>query len=140
MVAVTARPLDVAAIERAVAWTGAGALLTFTGVARDTFEGRPVRGLVYEVYPELALPELARITEELRQGWPGLRVAIVHRTGPVGLGEPSVVISVASPHRAAAYEASRAAIEALKERVPIWKKELYADGASWKANAPGGAA
>ncbi len=140
MVALTARPIDVAAVERAVAWTGAGALITFTGVARDHFEGRAVLGLSYEAYPELALPEMFRILEEIRVSVPAARVAIVHRTGHVALGEPSVVISVASPHRAQAYEASRAAIEALKARVPVWKKELYRDGATWKANQPGEAA
>lgn len=136
MVALTAQPIDVAAVERAVAWTGAGALLTFTGVARDHFDGRPVLGLFYEAYPELAIPELAKIIAEIRQAIPAARLAIVHRTGEVALGEPSVVIAVAAPHRAEAYEASRQAIEALKARVPVWKKERYRDGEGWRANAP----
>lgn len=136
MVGITPRPLDRDAIEAVVAWTGAGAILTFVGVARDTFEGRAVLGLEYEVYPELAVPEMAAIRDEIHARWPGARLAMVHRTGRVGLGEASVIIAVAAPHRDQAYQASRAAIEALKARVPIWKKELYRDGASWKANAP----
>ena len=134
MIALCARPIDARAVERAVAWTGAGALLTFIGVARDHFDGRAVLGLEYEAYPELAIPELVRILAEIRQSVPAARVAVVHRTGLVALGEPSVVIAVASPHRAEAYEASRLCIEALKARVPVWKKELYRDGSGWRAN------
>ena len=136
MVALTQSPLDPRRIEAAVSWTGAGAVLTFLGNTRDSFEGRAVLGLDYEAYPEMAIPELAKIEAEIVARWPGSRVVMVHRLGAVGLGETSVVISVSSPHRAAVYEASRYAIEALKARVPIWKRERYRDGASWKANAP----
>lgn len=134
MIALCAHPIDPRAVERAVAWTGAGAILTFIGVARDHFDGRPVLGLEYEAYAEMAIPEMVRILAEIRQQIPAARLAIVHRTGAVALGEPSVVIAAASPHRAEAYEASRRCIEALKARVPVWKKELYRDGAGWRAN------
>lgn len=135
MVGLTQGPLNSAAIEAAVAWTGAGALLTFLGNTRDNFEGRAVLGLEYECYPEMAIAELEKIEAEIVSRWPRARVAMVHRLGEVGLGETSVVISVACPHRAAVYEASRYAIEQLKARVPIWKRERYRDGAAWKANA-----
>lgn len=136
MVALTHRPLDPRALEAAVSWTGAGAVLTFIGITRDNFDGRAVVGLDYEAFPEMAMPELAKIEAEIVDRWPDSRVAIAHRLGAVGLGEASVVISVATPHRAAVYEASRHAIEALKARVPIWKREKYRDGAAWKANTP----
>lgn len=136
MVALTDQPLDPRAVEAAVGWTGAGAVLTFIGTTRDNFEGRAVVGLEYEAFPAMAIAEMGRIEEELVARWPGARLGMVHRVGPVGLGEASVVISVATPHRVAAYEASRYAIEALKERVPVWKRELYKDGSAWKANQP----
>lgn len=135
MFAITDQPLDPRAVEAAVAWPGAGAVLTFSGVTRDHFEGRAVVGLEYEAYAEMAVPVMEQIAQEVGRQWPGARVAMVHRTGPVALGEASVVISVATPHRGAAYAASRYAIDALKARVPVWKKERYADGAVWKENA-----
>lgn len=131
---VSADPLDVAALEAQVAATGCGAVLTFVGAVRDNFDGRPVAGLDYEVYAEMAVPVMEQICAEVAARWPGARVAIAHRTGRLELGDASVVIAVATPHRGAAYDASRYAIEALKARVPIWKRESYADGAAWKAN------
>jgi len=136
MLSLTDQPIDARAVEAAVSWPGAGAVLTFSGVGRDSFEGRPVLGLYYEAYAEMVLPEMAHIRDQLVARWPGARLAMVHRTGEVGIGEASVVISVSAPHRGEAYEASRFAIDALKARVPVWKKEHYADGAAWKANDP----
>jgi len=135
MLAITDTAIDVRAVEAAVTWPGAGAVLTFLGIARDHFEGRPVVALEYEAYPELAVPVLEEIAAELHRRWPGARVAMVHRTGRLEISEPSVVITVATPHRAACYEASRFAIDTLKARLPVWKKEVYADGAAWKSNA-----
>ncbi len=112
-----------------------GAILVFEGVARDNFEGRAVVGLEYEAFPEMAEAEMRRIGDEVAARWPGAKLAIVHRTGRLAIGEPSVIIAVGTPHRAAAYEANRYAIDTLKERVPVWKKEIYRDGATWKANA-----
>ncbi len=82
----------------------------------------------------MALAEMGKIEAEIGQRWPGSVVAIVHRTGTVAIGEPSVVISVGAAHRVEAYEASRYAIEELKARVPVWKRETYADGTAWIAN------
>lgn len=138
MLAIVDTPLVPGDVEAAVVWPGAGAVLTFSGIARDNFEGRPVRALEYEAYRELALPVLQRISDEVQERWPGARVAMVHRTGRLGISEPSVVISVATPHRASCYAASRYAIDALKARLPVWKKEIYSDGAAWKANAESG--
>jgi molybdopterin synthase catalytic subunit len=127
----TAEPLDARLLEERVAWPGAGAILTFAGVGRDEFGGRRVRGLQYEAYAEMAVPAMREVAEEVERRWPGVRVAMAHRTGSVGIGEASVIIAVSAPHREEAYQASRAAIDALKARVPIWKKELYADGSAW---------
>jgi len=82
----------------------------------------------------MAVPEMEAIGSELSRRWPGARVAIAHRVGVVPVGETSVVISVTAPHRDVCYQASRYAIDTLKERVPIWKKEIYEDGSAWKDN------
>ncbi len=142
MFAIVSEAIDVAAVRAAVSDPRFGAVLVFEGVGREDFAGpdgvrRRVRHLAYEAYAEMAVPVLAQIGEEMQARWPGCKVAIVHRTGVVAIGEPSVVIAVGTPHRAEVYEASRYAIEALKERVPVWKKEIYEDGSAWKANAPG---
>lgn len=135
-ICLTASPLDPAATARLVQRPGHGALLVFTGVTRDTFDGRPVLELSYEAYVPLAMAELAAIVSEAEARWPGVAVAVAHRLGVVARGEASVVIAVGSAHRAEGYEASRFTIDELKRRVPIWKKEVYADGSAWKANAP----
>ncbi len=128
--------LDRGAIEAAVTTPEHGAVLVFVGVTRDHFEGRRVVRLSYEAWDEGAITEMRRIGSEIEQRWPGARVAMAHRIGDVPPGEASVVIAVGTAHRAACYEASRYGIEQLKARVPIWKKELYEDGASWKENLP----
>lgn len=135
MIGLSTDPLDVDAITDAVRGPGRGAILVFHGTTRDTFEGRGVVRLEYEAYAGMATAEMTRIRDTIRQRWPGSDAAMVHRLGLVPVGEASIVIAVASPHRAACYEASRFAIDTLKERVPIWKKEIYADGSAWKANA-----
>lgn len=134
MFAIVNDRIDVAAVREIVANPRAGAVLVFEGVARD--DGGLVH-LSYEAYTDMAVPVMEAIGHEMAERWPGCRVAIVHRTGVVEIGEPSVVIAVSCPHRAECYEASRYAIEALKERVPVWKKEVFEDGSAWKANAPG---
>jgi MoaE-MoaD fusion protein len=135
MLTLTNTPIDPRAVEAAVAWPGAGAVLSFLGITRDNFEGEPVVGLSYEAYPELCLPVMQAIADEVAAQWPGARVAMVHRTGSLGIGEASVVISVATPHRGDAYAASRYAIDAMKARLPVWKKEHRKDGSHWKENA-----
>ncbi|MFO0729025.1 MAG: molybdenum cofactor biosynthesis protein MoaE [Myxococcota bacterium] len=127
----TDAPIDRAAVEAAVASPAAGAVLSFAGTVRDHTGPHAVIALEYEAYPEMAERWLARIGGEISARWERARVAIVHRTGHLLPGETSVVIAVASPHRADAFEACRYAIERLKEDVPIWKKELRKDGSVW---------
>jgi len=131
VVLLTDGPIDPRAVEAAVAGADAGAICTFLGVVRDNNRGRAVRHLEYEAFPEMAVPALQRIIGEVAARWPGARAAIVHRTGRLDIGEASVVIAVASPHRAAAFEACHYAIDTLKTTVPIWKKEVWADGSAW---------
>lgn len=135
MLELSATDLDVAAIRARVDDPGFGAVLVFEGVVRNHFDGRPVTGLEYEAYPELAAPVVDAICAEISERWPGSRVVVAHRTGRLGIGETSMVIAVGTAHRGACYEASRYAIEALKERLPVWKKEIYADGDAWRPNS-----
>ena len=132
---ITAEVIDVGALRAQVEGPQHGALLIFEGVARNNFEGRPVQALEYEAYPAMAVPVLEGIGADVATRWPEVSLAIVHRTGRLAIGEASVVIAVGAPHRPAAYEASRFALEALKKRLPVWKKEIYADGEAWKPNA-----
>ena len=127
--------LDPREVEAAVAWPGAGAILTFSGVTRDNDQGEKVLGLSYEAYPQMAEAEMAKIGADVARQWPGSRCAMVHRIGAVPIGEASVIIAVATAHRVEAYLASRFAIDALKARVPVWKKEHLAGGDRWKSNA-----
>jgi len=103
----------------------------FVGVVRDQNAGRPVLRLEYEAYEEMALSEMQAIDREARRRWPITEIRIVHRLGRMEIGEASVAVAVASPHRDEAFEACRFAIDTLKKTVPIWKKEFYADGAVW---------
>ncbi len=133
----TGDPIDVAAVERSIAGPGRGAVLLFLGTVRDHHRGRAVSRLTYSAYRPMAEEVLGRICRQLEAAAEGLKVAIVHRLGEVPVGEASVVIAAASPHRAAAYQASREALERLKREVPIWKREHYADGeAVWREEEP----
>ena len=139
MIALSGQPLDVAALERAVKTDAHGAVVTFLGTTRETSpdDPRPVAALEYEAYESLAVSEMEKIAGETRERFGPLGIAIVHRTGRVGLGEPSVAVVVAAPHRGAAFDACRHAIDALKARVDVWKREIYQDGdAAWIANTP----
>jgi len=126
--------IDVGAVTDSVRSPAHGAILTFEGVARNVFGGEPVLALEYEAWTEAAERELVAICDEAASRW-GALATIVHRTGRVELEEPSVVIAVGAAHRDAAYQASRYCLEELKARVTIWKRELYANGSAWIANA-----
>ena len=128
-------PIDAALVEASVIRPEAGAVLCFLGTTRNHFGGREVVRLEYEAYEPMAVSEMQAIADESREKWPDAAVSMVHRIGEVPIGEASVVIAVSAPHRDAAYAASRFAIDRLKETVPIWKKEIYRDGATWKENS-----
>jgi molybdopterin synthase catalytic subunit len=136
MVRLTHEPIDLSALSGAAPEDGAVCL--FLGVVRNENGGRPVRHLEYEAYEEMAQPLMDEIATETRRRWPVTDVRIVHRLGRLEIGEPSVAIAVTAPHRGAAFEACRYAIDTLKATVPIWKKEFYADGAVW-LEGPGAA-
>src|SRR5215210_6293701 len=130
-------PIDTGRVVAAVSGPGRGAVVVFLGTVRDHHAGRPVAKLTYSAYRSMAQEGLRRIVADLEASAPGMRAAIVHRLCEVPVGEASVVIAASSPHRAAAYEASRTALERLKAEVPIWKREHYADGeAAWREEEP----
>ncbi len=128
-------PIDVAGLVAAD--TRDGAVSLFVGVVRDENRGRAVTGMEYEAYEEMAEPLMREIADETARLFPVTRVRLVHRLGRLAVGEASVAVAVSSPHRAEAFAACRHAIDALKARVPIWKKEHYADGSEWLDEGPG---
>jgi len=131
MFRVTHEAIDLNELVRYVTNPEAGAIATFIGTTRNNNEGRRVIALDYEAYPEMAEKELARIGDDAGKQWPICRMAIVHRLGPVQIGQASVIIAVSSAHRDAAFAASRFAIEEIKKTVPIWKKEMFEGGEVW---------
>jgi molybdopterin synthase catalytic subunit len=124
-------PLSIEDVAAEVASDNAGAIATFVGTTRARSRGRDVIRLEYEAYEEMAEAEMVRIATELKVRHDVIDVAIHHRVGPVEIGERSVVIAVSAPHRAAAFDACREAIDTLKQTVPLWKKELYVGGEEW---------
>ena len=136
MLAISAEPIDAVAIESSLRSPRFGGIVTFTGVVREfAHDGRPVTALAYEAHEGMALAEFEKIAEEAAERYGELGVAIVHRIGELRVGEVAVVVCVGAPHRDAAFGAARYAIDELKRRAPIWKKEFYTDGASdWISN------
>ena len=126
--AIVSRPLDAAALLAEVAGTSNGASILFVGTVRNINDGREVTGIDYKAYLPMAERELAAIVAEAAERFNTTHIAVEHRLGRLTLLEASVAIAVAHPHRADAYDASRFIIEELKHRVPIWKREEYADG------------
>jgi molybdopterin converting factor subunit 1 len=124
-------PLSLDAVARAVGQNTSGAIASFLGVVRAFARGRQVDHLEYDAYPEMAVAKMREIGGEIRARWPVDRIAMVHRVGRLTVGEASVAIAVASPHRREALQACAYAIERLKEIVPVWKKEVWADGSEW---------
>ncbi len=137
-VAIGPAPLDADAVMRAVAGDGEapdaqphGAVVTFVGTVRAENHGRRVTALEYEAYEPLALRSFERIRDEAGRYWPSVRLAVHHRTGRLAVGEASVVIAAASPHRGEAFAACRYAIERVKQIAPVWKKEFFEGGDVW---------
>ncbi len=125
------QPLDEAEVRARVAGPDAGGLVSFIGAVRDHARGHSIEHLEYEAYAEMAEREMEKIADEAAATWPGTRVAIAHRVGRLEIGDAAVVVAAASAHRAEAFEACRFAIDTLKQRVPIWKREVATDGAYW---------
>lgn len=128
MVEITEAPLDHAALTNRVRHDNAGAVCSFLGTVREMTGERRTVALEYEAYPEMASRKLAELEAEARRRWPLIEVVLAHRVGRLDLGEVSVVVAVSSPHRADAFEACRWLIDTIKEVVPIWKRESWADG------------
>ena len=133
LVAVTKDPLDLQVLTAEIAGsgTGDGAITSFVGVVREKNVGRRVSFLEYEAYEPLAVRALNRILEEARESWPAARLGVHHRIGRLELGEASIIIVAASPHRADAFAACRYTIERVKQIVPIWKHEFFDGGEVW---------
>jgi molybdopterin synthase catalytic subunit len=131
LVALRHVPLSIDEVVSHVLHAGAGAICVFLGTVRDHNEGAPVVTLEYEAYEAMAVAEMQRIVEEIGAEMPGVRLAIVHRSGALSVGEIAVVCGASSAHRDEAYRACRALIDRTKARVPIWKREFGPDGAHW---------
>ena len=135
---VTSDRLSVEEVAGRLADPAIGAVVTFVGVVRSETDGREVRYLEYEVYPEMAEESLRQIGDEVRSRWQTIReVAIVHRVGRLEVGETAVVIALSAAHRPELFDALHFAIDRLKEIVPIWKKEVWMDGMEWRSEGGG---
>jgi molybdopterin synthase catalytic subunit len=124
-------PIDINDVARRVVPSGCGATVTLDGYVRKFTKGRETLHLFYEAYEPMALKEMQKLIEQAKRDFEIANVGIVHRLGKLEIGETSVVISVAAPHRRAAFAACEWLIRELKRTVPIWKKEVYADGEVW---------
>lgn len=128
MFKITSDEIELGDVIRAVEAGDAGAIVHFLGVVRNNTEGREVSYLEYEAYPPMAEKKMAEIAQEIHEKWGLDRVAMIHRVGRLEIGEVSVAVAVASPHRKEAFEACHYAMNRLKQIVPIWKREVWADG------------
>lgn len=124
-------PIDSAALVRSVVRPGDGAYVLFEGVVRNHNEGKQVESIDYEAYLPMAEKEMASVVDEVRAAFPEVALAVVHRLGHLVVGDASIAIVCASPHRAEAFDASRTVIDRIKQTVPIWKKERGPDGEEW---------
>ena len=131
IIQLTCEPLNRDTLIGAVSHPGVGGIVVFEGVVRDNVRGKQIRYLEYEVYPEMAEQQIRTIIAEAERRWGVERVAVAHRFGRLEIGEASVIIVVAAPHRAEAFDACRYIIDALKTTVPIWKKEVASSGEEW---------
>jgi molybdopterin synthase catalytic subunit len=131
LVALRAAPLSLDEAVAHVRHAGAGAVCVFLGMVRDHNDGRDVVKLEYEAYPAMALAEMTRIADELAAEAAGVRLAVLHRTGTLAVGDVAVVCAASAPHRGEAYAACRGLIDRVKARVPIWKREHGPEGAYW---------
>jgi molybdopterin synthase catalytic subunit len=135
-VVLSAEPLSLDRCLSAVRTASAGGIVTFTGMVRETSRGKTIVRLEYEAYAEMAVKVMTELCDEIEREIAGARLAVEHRVGRLEVGHVAVVIAAAAPHRAEAFAACRAMIDRLKERVPIWKKEIADDGAEWVGLGP----
>ncbi len=133
---ITEETLNVAAITDLVADAAAGAINVFVGTVRSNTRGRAVVRLEFEAYESMALKEMDKICRQAGERWPVLAMAVYHRTGVLQVGDVPVVIAVSTPHREQGFAACQYAIDTLKQTVPIWKKEIFADGEEWVSAHP----
>lgn len=129
-------PLSVAECSAWVEDGSTGGTVLFVGTVRDNTKGREVIRLEFEAYEPMAISEMRKIAERAARQWPVKRIAIHHRVGNLGIGDIAVIIGVSTPHRGEAFAACQFAIDTLKQTVPIWKKEIFADGEVWVAAHP----
>lgn len=131
---ITKEPIIIQDVIDKVVQREAGAITTFIGTVRELTKGKKTLYLIYEAYEPMAVKKLEQIGKEIKERWDGAEVAITHRVGKLDITDIAVVIAVSTPHRADSFEASRYAIERIKEIVPIWKKEHWEDGQEWIGN------
>lgn len=136
MIAITQEPINTPAVIEAVQADGAGAINVFIGTVRNQTQAKPVVQLDFEAYDSMAVKKMQEIAKQASERWPVQKIAIVHRKGSLQIGDAAVVIAVSTPHRKASFEACEFIINTLKEVVPIWKKEIFEDGAVWVAAHP----
>jgi molybdopterin synthase catalytic subunit len=131
LIQITREPLDRNALIASVSHPSVGGIAVFEGVVRDNARGKQVRYLEYDVYPEMAVQQIRSIVTEAQRRWGAEYVAVAHRIGRLEIGEASVIVVVATSHRAEAFDACRYIIDTLKTTVPIWKKEVATNGEEW---------
>lgn len=124
-------PIQIEQVQQKVAHRNAGAITLFIGTVREMTKGKQTLQLTYDAYKPMAIRMFEKIAKEISIKWPDAQLAITHRIGTLQISDIAVVIAVSSPHRKTAYEANEYAIERIKQIVPIWKKEVWADGAAW---------
>ena len=133
---ITNAPIDAEKVIDLVKTDNSGAVNVFIGTVRNSTKNKQVIGLEFEAYETMALKEINKIVDKAKSRWPVNAIAIYHRVGALAIGEVPVVIAVSTPHRQQGFEACQFAIDSLKETVPIWKKEIFADGEEWVSAHP----
>lgn len=139
MIKITEKPIDTQRVIDTASSLGAGAVNVFVGTVRNSAHGKNVLWLEYEAYESMAVAEIRKIVDEASHRWPILGFAVSHRVGTLKPGEVSVVVAVSTPHRRDSFEACQFVIDSLKEKAPIWKKEVFEDGEEWISARPTGA-
>ncbi|HEY3054295.1 MAG TPA: molybdenum cofactor biosynthesis protein MoaE [Thermoanaerobaculia bacterium] len=127
----TDEPIDIAGLVRRTTRTADGACVVFEGVVRDHHDGKTVESIFYDAYRPMAEKEIARIVSDIHRQYSDVQITVIHRLGHLRVGDVSIAIICASPHRAESYEASRLLIDQIKQTVPIWKKERGPEGEEW---------